>query len=169
MSSELGLGTVGIHVAVADSAVARYEEAARNGGLSVVRLDLSAVRSRDQLCDRLAKVFLFPHESRGLDSALDLLSDLSWFGNENGYLVVVDGADSVSAQVVADLAGILPAVADRWRSQRVAFVVLWVGSAHRVVALESLRVANDSLRVAGELAWVEDTYEVEIVDHQVHV
>ena len=39
---------------------------------------------------------MFPHKIGGMDAALDLMSDLDWFGNDAGYLVVVEGLGSTS-------------------------------------------------------------------------
>ena len=47
-----------------------------------------------------------------------------WFGNDVGYVVVLDGLGSIQGRVSGRLLKILPAVADRWRSQRRTFQVL---------------------------------------------
>lgn len=165
MSSGSQPAVVAIHVAAPETVVSGLEDMARHAEMSVVRLPLSGVRQRYELCDRLTDVFMFPHKTRGLDAAVDLLSDLAWFDNQNGYLVVVEDADSAPAHVVADLVGILPAVADRWRSQGIRFVVVLEGVSHRSIALESLQSANAGLEKAGELTWVQDTHPVDVVDH----
>ena len=54
---------------------------------------------------------MFPHEVSGLDAAIDSISDLEWFGNDGGYLVVARGLAELSP--VADSFGsILPNIVD---------------------------------------------------------
>jgi hypothetical protein len=60
--------------------------------------------------------------TRGLDAAVDLISDLDWFSNSNGYLVVIGGLDRAPA-LVEPVAGILPNIGDRWRTQAAPFIV----------------------------------------------
>jgi hypothetical protein len=151
-----------------DSAIVReLERDARESGASVIRVDLAGVRDRDALAEQLAQAFLFPHEPRGLDAAIDLISDLEWFGSSQGYLVVVETADSAE-QVIADAAGILPPIIDRWRAQGKLFALVLVVGAHRQVALSALARANMQLAASGELPWAQPgTGAVIVVDHSV--
>jgi hypothetical protein len=155
-----------VHVSATGSAARRLEDEARRAGASVVRLDLSGVRDRAGLGERLAQTFLFPHETRGLDAAIDLISDLEWFGGSDGYLVIVDGMNHASVDVIADFAGILPPIVDRWRSQRRAFVIVLVGDDHGNQAASALIRANARLVEAGKVPWAQPgTGAVTIVDH----
>jgi hypothetical protein len=156
-----------VHVSE-DTTIAReLERAARETGASVIRVDLAGVRDRDALAERLARAFLFPHETRGLDAAVDLISDLEWFGSSQGYLVVVETADSAE-QVIADVAGIVPAIIDRWRSQGKPFVLVLVVDAYRPVALSALAKANMQLVASGQLPGAQPgTGAVLVVDHSV--
>ena len=154
-----------IHVGVSSAIAQQLEEETRHAGASVLELSLSGVQDRHDLCDRLAQTFMFPHESAGLDAAMDLISDLEWFGNDGGYLLVIDaqGAPSV---VMTDLAGILPAIIDRWRSQRKPFVVAMNDAVNRVNLLRALEHANAALDKAGTLPWAQPgTGRVMIVAH----
>ncbi len=161
-----GSGKTAIHVAVSPAEVAGLEGTFRARSCSVIHVELDGVRLRRELCDRLSETFLFPYATGSLDAAIDLLSDLSWIGNECGYLVVVEGADRASATVLADLMAILPFVADRWRSQQTTFVVLLVGAARRELCLAELRRANEELVRFAELPWAHDVFPAEVVDHQ---
>ena len=97
--------------------MASLEARAHSAGMSVIRVDLSGVSNRVMLADRLAEAFMFPHETHGLDAAVDLISDLEWFGNSRGYLVVVEGLDRAGG-VIAVFASLLPNIVDRWRARQ---------------------------------------------------
>ena len=56
-------------------------------------------------------------KTHGLDAAVDLISDLEWFGNSRGYLVVVEGLDRAGG-VIAVFASLLPNIVDRWRARQ---------------------------------------------------
>lgn len=86
-----------IHVGVDDELLARFEDDARSRGMSVIDLDLTGLLDRPALVDYLAGTFMFPHEARELDAAVDLISDLEWFGNAGGYLVAARGLAAPSA------------------------------------------------------------------------
>lgn len=152
-----------IHLGIDMSEMSHLEEAARSRGMSVFRLDFSGLEDRDALVDYLARVFMFPHRIVGLDAALDLVSDLGWFGNERGYLVSVEGCDRAS--VVVDLfASILPNIVDRWRAQDVPFVVVIDGKGHHLQT--ALLTANRKMDDAGSLPWARaGTARVGIVVH----
>lgn len=155
-----------VHVAASASLASQLEHAARRAGASVIRLELSGVEDRMALGDRLAEVFMFPHKTRGLDAAIDLISDLEWFGNSSGYLVIVDAADAVRRDVLADFAGILPAILDQWRKQGNPFVVVLVGVTHRQAALPALARANSRRAEFAKLPWAQPgTGPVTVVDH----
>jgi hypothetical protein len=132
--------------------VKRFEDQARLLGMSVIRLDFSEVTTRTELATHVAKAFMFPHEARGMDAALDLMSDLSWFGDRAGYLIVVQNLGQ-SSDVVEAFAGVLPNVVDRWRSQNQPFVVLFQGECDRLTS--ALAVANRKMDEAGKLPWAQ--------------
>jgi hypothetical protein len=132
--------------------------------MSVIRLDLAGLADDAALADYLATAFMFPHETRGLDAAVDLISDLEWFGNSNGYLVVVDGLDR-APKVVEPFASILPNIVDRWRSQAVPFIVAILMTSERLTS--ALAAANRRMDEAGRLPWAQPgTGGVDVVVHK---
>ncbi|MCZ3386478.1 MAG: hypothetical protein LH630_05840 [Actinomycetia bacterium] len=154
-----------VHLGVGEPLAQRLEYDARAGGASVIRVDLAGVHDRDALAELLAQTFMFPHETRGLDAAIDLISDLEWFGNPAGYLVIVTGMDQ-APEVVAPFARMLPNIVDRWRSQGGAFVVVLEGAESSGEAASALASANSALAAAGKLPWAQPgTGAVTIVDH----
>ena len=156
---------VAIHVGVDLSEAARLEAVLRREKYRVVHVDLTGVEGRRELCDRLGEAFQFPYAVSSLDAVVDLVSDLEWLGKALGYLVKVTGMDSLRAETLKDVTGLLPAICDRWRSQHRGFVVLLTGCAHRSAALAKLTDANSELSAAAALLWVQDTKPVTIVDH----
>lgn len=160
---------VAIHVAIDPAQAALLESAFRREQYSVVHVDLTGVDNRRELCGRLGDAFLFPYAVTSLDAVVDLVSDLEWLGNDFGYVVRITGLDLLRSATLKDAAGLLPAICDRWRSQRRGFVVLLIGASHRATALERLAEANAELVAAAESPWVRDTGPVEIIDHGVHL
>jgi hypothetical protein len=47
--------------------------------VSVVELDLAGIPDDEALADYLAATFEFPYPTKGLDAAIDLISDLEWW------------------------------------------------------------------------------------------
>ena len=153
-----------IHVGASPDTALQLEQDARTAGASVVQLSLAGVQDRRQLCDRLSQTFMYPHESSGLDAAIDLISDLEWLGSSRGYLLVVD-ADKAPSAVTTDLARILPAIIDRWRSQTQPFVVA-ITMADVSDVSRALERANAALDDAASLPWAQPgTGSVLIVNH----
>lgn len=154
-----------IHVAVAPSEASLFASSVRERGFSAIPVDLTGVNDRSELCKRLGEAFLFPYTTTSMDAVIDLLSDLEWLGHPAGYVVSIDGCDDVGSDVLRDTVGMLPAIVDRWRTQHHGFVILLLGSSHRDLALTELNIANEELRARAELAWVQDTGPVEVIDH----
>lgn len=96
-------------------------------GFATVRIDLSKVRDRDGLFERLASALAFPDWfGRNWDALADCLGDLSWLPAE-GYLILLENCDDFRARQVGDFATalqIFAAAADAWRAQRVPFWAL---------------------------------------------
>ena len=109
-----------IHIRMEAEPLARLQEEARRAGMAVYVVDLSSIVDEAELTSYLSDMFGFPHLIRGLDAILDLLSDLDWIGNTNGYLMVVKGA--VDSLVRESFVWLLPSLLDRWRSREVPFV-----------------------------------------------
>jgi hypothetical protein len=136
-------------------------------GLSVFSLDLTGLSDQSTLVDYLAEVFMFPHEAMGLDAEVDLISGLEWFGNADGYLIVVRGlADSLP--VADSFVSILPSIVERWRSQAVPFVVVLDGKSERLQS--AIFTANRAMGDAGRLPWAQPgTGAVNVVVHGVGI
>lgn len=126
--------------------------AADAAGALVLRWPLSAVRDRDELDASAAAVFGFPIATHGLAGLVDLVSDLEWLETEGGVVLVIDAAGARDA-VVADVASILPDVADRWRSGSVAFEAFLTGVADVDAVAAALERANAALDDAGRVPW----------------
>ena len=156
---------VAIHVGVDLSEATRLESALRKENYRVVHVDLTGVDGRRELCDRLGEAFQFPYAVSSLDAVVDLVSDLEWLGKAPGYLVEVTGMDHLRTETLKDVTGLLPAICDRWRSQRCGFVVLLIGSSHLATALTRLAEANGELSDAAGLPWIQETKPVTIVDY----
>jgi hypothetical protein len=93
---------------------------------------------------------MYPFKTVGLDAAVSLISDLEWFGNTNGHLVVVRGLANPS-DVGEAFASILPNIKDRWRTQAIPFVVAIDGKGDRLRS--SLHDANDRMDEFARLPW----------------
>lgn len=152
MSTADAARTFVVHLGIGGSELARLAEDSRSRGMSVFELDLHGIPDRLALLDHLANVFMFPHKIGGLDAAVDLISDLEWFGNAQGYLVVVRGAAGRTA--IGDaFVSVLPNIVDRWRSQGVPFVVAIDGLDGHLQ--ETLVAANREMERAGKLPWAQ--------------
>jgi hypothetical protein len=152
-----------IHLGVGDRLLQHFENYAHARGESIVRLELSGVTDREMLVLYLSDMFKFPHEVRGLDATIDLMSDLEWLGGAAGYLIEIRGLGRVPS--VSDaIASMLPNMVDRWRSQGTPFTVTIDESDDRFRS--ALSNANRTMAEAGRLPWAQPgTGEVEIVVH----
>lgn len=153
-----------IHLGVDASLLGRFKAEARSSGMSVIELDLTGVADAAALSKYLAGAFMFPHETTGLDAAVDLISDLEWFGNAGGYMVLARGLPN-SSPIADSFASLLPNIVDRWRSQGVPFVIAIDGMGDRLEA--ALRAANDAMERAGRLPWAQPgTGAVDVIVHR---
>ncbi|WP_022910149.1 barstar family protein [Aestuariimicrobium kwangyangense] len=153
-----------IHLGSGAPELVRLADEACERGMRVIELDLQGLVDRSALVDYLAKAFMFPHEIVGLDAAVDLISDLEWFGNSRGYLVIARGVVGTTA-VGETFVSILPNIVDRWRSQRVPFVVAIDGEDERLQSV--LASANREMERAGKLACAQPgTGPTEVVLHR---
>lgn len=152
-----------IHLGISIEMGAGLEDEAREAGISVIRLDLAGIADEVSLADYLATVFMYPHQTRDLDAAVDLISDLTWFGNDSGYLIMVEGLQQAGRRADKAFGGILPAVIDRWRSQDRTFVVAINGGSQSFAS--ALKSANNRMNQAGALPWAQpDTGAVPVLD-----
>ena len=151
-----------IHIRMEAEPLARLQEEARRAGMAVYVVDLSSIVDEAELTSYLSDMFGFPHLIRGLDAILDLLSDLDWIGNTNGYLMVVKGA--VDSLVRESFVWLLPSLLDRWRSREVPFVAAVEGGDETLASI--LYTENRKLEEFGRLRWgALDTGGVDIVIH----
>ena len=151
-----------IHIRMEAGPLARLQEEARRAGMAVYVVDLSNIADETALTSYLSDMFGFPHFIRGLDAVLDLLSDLDWIGNINGYLMVVKGA--VDSSVGESFVSLFPNLHDRWRSREVPFVTAIEGGDETLVSI--LYTENRKLEEDGKLrAGALDIGGVDIVIH----
>ena len=139
-----------IHLGVDEPRFARFEDDALRRGMMIFRLDLTGLPDNSALADYLAREFMYPFKTVGLDAAVSLISDLEWFGNKNGHLVIVRGLADPS-DVGEAFASILPNITDRWRSQAIPFVVAIDGKGDRLRS--SLQGANVRMDEFARLPW----------------
>jgi len=155
-----------VHLANGTSVARELEQQARDAGAGVFHLALGEAQDRASLGNLLARTFLFPYETTGLDAAVDLISDLEWLGNGHGYLVITD-ASGAPTEVVTAWSEILPAIIDRWRAQGTPFAAVLEDGVAIDVALAALSSANQRLERAGQLPWAQaGTGPIEVRDHR---
>lgn len=106
-------------------------KAARDLGMTFFRIDLAEVESMDGFLDALAQEMLFPYPARDMNVAADLVSDLAWLGNDNGYVFLLTRADTFLRRHRRDfriLVVHLTDVCDSWQKQAVPFHLIVSGS-----------------------------------------
>ncbi len=107
--------------------MAKLLAAAEKSGFAVIRIDLSVVRDKVSLFERLAAALEFPEWfGHNWDALADCLGDLSWLPAD-GYLLLLEHSDAFRASQGGDFATmlqILAAAAEAWRGERVPFWVL---------------------------------------------
>ena len=115
--------------------------AADTAGFAIIRIDLSAVRNKKELFERLATAFALPGWfGRNWDALADCLGDLSWLP-AGGYLVLLEHCDGFRASRGADFATVLrvfAAASDAWRDLRVPFWVLVDTRSDAIVQLQEI-------------------------------
>jgi hypothetical protein len=162
MSVSWAPGPFTIHVNGDPSSLA---EVAAAEGARVLRWKLPNVVGQRVLDASAAAAFQFPFESTSLAGLVDMLSDLEWLDVERGVLMLIDATEAPRS-TVADVAGILPYIADRWRSGAVAFEVFLVGVADSAEVAAVLEKSNVELDEAGRVPWSRhDIARVPVVIH----
>lgn len=152
-----------VHVGVEESLLAQLKADARLNGMMVFELDLSGLTDVAALCQYLESEFMYPYRTAGLDAAIDLISDLEWFENSQGYLVIVRSASDASP-ITSVLGSLLPPIVDIWRKQDIPFVIAIREKGDRLrVALAD---ANEEMEEAGRRPGAQPgTGFVEVVVH----
>lgn len=101
--------------------------AADKSDFAIIRIDLSAVRDKRALFERLATALEFPGWfGHNWDALADCLGDLSWLPAD-GYLILLEHCDSIRASHSADFTTALQvfaAASNAWREERMPFWVL---------------------------------------------
>lgn len=152
-----------VHLGVSGSVREQLKADARLHGMMVFELDLTGITDQTALCQYLARKFMYPFPTRGLDAAISLISDLEWFWNTRGHLVLVRGADD-SSPIAGDFVSLFPNILDRWRTQQVPFIVAIEEKGDHLKG--ALAGANEFMETAGRLAWAQPgTGPVDVVVH----
>ena len=101
--------------------------AAEASGFSIRRVDLSAVRDKAALFERMAMVLEFPDWfGHNWDALADCLGDLSWMP-AGGYLILLEDCDEFRASHTKDFTTALQVFAEAcsaWREGNVPFWIL---------------------------------------------
>lgn len=109
-------------------AVAEALRAAERAGWRAAAVDVAGVRDRDGLLDACARALaLPPWFGRNWDALHDCLTDLSWWGEADGYLLVLPGWPGLSRaapEVARVAAGVLDDAVAHWRNRAVSMSVL---------------------------------------------
>jgi hypothetical protein len=135
---------------------------------SVTVVKVGHADSRDELVSTIASAFDVPHEIRGLDAILSVLSDLEWHPLPSGFVFVLrdlDGLHEKQPRLFRDLIKILPPLVDRWRTRGVPFQVVLVGTER--VRREAKEVMAQVERAFRDSPWPADYRPVVVVDLQV--
>jgi len=126
---------------------------ARQSRARTFDIDLAGLRDDLELEQLLITTFRFPHPTKGLDAAIDLMSDLEWLPSKEGYLVVFRGLDHCAVQVADTLASILPPIVERFRTGQCVFVAVLITKSSRNTVRAALERANGRLDEFASLPW----------------
>ncbi|SDW75957.1 hypothetical protein SAMN04487912_104346 [Arthrobacter sp. cf158] len=153
-----------VHLGVTASLRDQLKADARSHGMMVFEHDLAGLADVEALCQYLAREFMYPFPTRGLDAAISLISDLEWFGSSRGYLILVRGADD-SSPIAGDFVSLFPNILDRWRTQEdIPFIVAIEEKGERLKT--ALADANEFMDGAGQLPWTQPGIgRVDVVVH----
>ena len=153
-----------VHLGVEESVLADLRDDARLNGMMVFELDLSGLTNVADLCRYLESEFMYPYQTAGLDAAIDLISDLEWFENSQGYLVIVRSASDASP-ITGVFGSLLPPIVDMWRKQDIPFVIAVRERGDRLTV--ALAEANAEMEEAGSRPWAQPgTGPVDVVVHR---
>jgi RNAse (barnase) inhibitor barstar len=109
---------------------AEIVRAAKAANLTIVKLDLGKVQSKNEFLARFAKAFKFPHSfGMNWDALSDYLTDLSW-RDDNGWVVILFKSEGFAARNPDDFntaIEVLQSAAEYWRDQAMPFWVFIYG------------------------------------------
>ena len=126
-------GQAGIYQLPPD--VDALEAAAADNDFALWRIDLAAVRTKQELLDTIARELAFPEWFGGNWDALeDCLGDLSWRPQRDRVLLIegFESLASVSHDDFRVLLDLLADVAEHWSAQGRVFLVLFVDPEHKL-------------------------------------
>ncbi len=147
---DIDIDSFAIYVGASEEAVARAIPRAAAAGFHTVRLRFDDLESVDELDVYLAHTFQYPWKTRGLNAAVDMISDLGWLAPARGYLFLASGCGS--SEVAKALGWVVPSIIDRWRS-RGRWCVFALEGRSAVFEAEAV-AASAELEAASHLPWV---------------
>lgn len=108
------------------SAAAAIESAARAAGLDVVRVELSGAAEKLTLLRAVAAALRFPDWfGENWDALEDCLTDLSW-RPAGGYLLLFEGHERLSSEMLESFIEILTAAAQYWAGRGTRFFAVFI-------------------------------------------
>lgn len=147
----MSVATFAVHVVAGSNGVKLATGPAGERGARFLRLDISSLRTDDDLERVMINLFEIPYPSAGFQSLIDFGSSLDeWMHSPAGYVLVVRGCDAAAPGVARRLADILPFMIDRWRSIGTPYTAVLECAESRPAVLAMLQEANRELRVFGE-------------------
>lgn len=128
------------HVAPDGAAtLAAIRGAARDIGMGTFVVDGRELRTREDVDRALAAEVMAPFPFCGWDAQHSVLSNLEWFGNEVGYVLVVHGTDARLRhwrEGFEIFASLLVHTSRRWQGIGNAFHVVFLGGADAAATVE---------------------------------
>jgi RNAse (barnase) inhibitor barstar len=101
------------------------EQAAKQVGLAVFRMDFSHIDGKKDLLDQAAKALQFPSWfGSNWDALNDSLTDLEWLGVKAGYVLVFENIEHFArsyAQEFHDATQVLRAASEYWKNENRPF------------------------------------------------
>lgn len=137
-----------VHLGVSAFMLDQLIADARAHQMIVFELNLEGLPDVTALTKYLEAEFKYPYKTAGLNAAMDLISDLEWFENTHGFVVIAHGASKTSP-VAADFVRIFPTVLYRWRAHGTPFILAVEEKGDHLLA--ALQEANEFLEQAGQL------------------
>jgi RNAse (barnase) inhibitor barstar len=111
------------------------EQALDATGLARITIDLAAVGDKASLMQAFASACAIPEWfGSNWDALADALGDLAWLPLDEGWVLVLDGADTHRDACPRDHATLLEVLQDAcatWREYEVPFWVFWVPAARQ--------------------------------------
>lgn len=111
----------GVHQTQRTHAPEEIEEAAREAGLAVFRIDIGSAGDKKALLDRIAKVAQFPDWfGYNWDALNDCLGDLDWLAPKTGYVFIFENAGRFASGHKQDFektVDVFRAASEYWRAE----------------------------------------------------